>query len=70
MASYPFPEIELENEYDPEPQLGNLTLLSDSITTSVSSRDFNPSLESTLDHVPVLQKIESPIFYDQHIELD
>ena len=23
LASYPFPEIELENEYDPEPQLGD-----------------------------------------------
>ena len=23
LASYPFPEIELEHEYDPEPQLGN-----------------------------------------------
>ena len=32
LASYPFTEIELENEYDPEPQLGNSILLPDSIT--------------------------------------
>jgi len=38
--------------------------------TSVSSPDFNHSPESTLDPVPVHQEIESPIFYDHHIELD
>ena len=70
MASYPFSEIEFENEYDLEPQLGNSILLPNSIMTSVSSPDFNPSPESTLDHVPVYKKIESPIFYDHHIELD
>ena len=36
----------------------------------MSSTDFNPSLESTLDPVYVHQEIESPIFYDHHIELD
>ena len=70
MASYPFPEIKLENEYDPELQLGNSILLPDSIMTPVCSPDFNPSLESTLDPVPVHREIESPIFYDHHIELD
>ena len=70
MATYPFPEIELENEYDPEPKLSNSILLPDSIMTPVSSPDFNPSSESTLDPVPVHRKIESPIFYDHHIELD
>ena len=53
LTSYPFPEIELENEYDPEPQLGNPILLPISIMTLVSSPDFNPSPESTLDHVHV-----------------
>ena len=68
MASYPFPEIELE--YDPKPQLGDLILHPDSIMTPVSSLDFNPSPESTLDLVPVHRENESPIFYDRHIELN
>ena len=38
--------------------------------TLVSSPDFNPSPESTLDPVPIHREIESPIFYDHHIELD
>ena len=54
LASYPFPKIKLENEYDPELQLGNSILLPD----SMSSPDFNPSLESTLDPVPVHREIE------------
>ena len=70
LASYPLPEIELENEYDLEPQLGNSILLPDSIMTPVSSPDFNPSPESTLDPVPVHQEIKSLIFYDHHTELD
>ena len=36
LASYSFPEIELENEYDPEPQLSDSILLPDSIMTPVS----------------------------------
>ena len=68
--SYPFSEIELENEYDPEPKLGNSILLPDSIMTLVSSLDFNLFSESTMDPVPIHNEIESPIFDDQHIELD
>jgi len=49
LTSYFFLEIALENEYDPERQLGNSVLLPDSIMTSVSSPDFNPSTESTLN---------------------
>ena len=41
LASYPFFEIKLENEYDPEPQLGDSILLPNSIMTPVSSPDFN-----------------------------
>ena len=41
LASYPFPEIEFENEYDPKPQLGDSILLPDSIMTPMSSTDFN-----------------------------
>ena len=47
-ASYPFSEIELENEYDLEPQLNDSILLPDSIMTPVSSPDFNLFLESTI----------------------
>ena len=69
LASYPFPEIELENEYDHEPQLSNSILLPDSIMTPVSSPDFDLFPESTLDPMPIHNEIESPIFED-HVELD
>ena len=69
LASYPLPEIELENEYDHELQLSDSILLPDSIMTPVSLPDFNLFLESTLDPVPIHHEIESPIFND-HIELD
>ena len=70
LASYSFPEIELENEYDHEPQLSDSILLPDSIMAPVSSPDFNLFSESILDPVPIHNEIESPIFDDQHIELD
>ena len=70
LASYSFPEIELENEYDHEPQLSDSILLPDSIMTPVSSPDFNLFSESTLDPVPIHNEIESPIFDNHHIELD
>ena len=68
LASYPFSEIELEIEYDPEPLLGDSIQLPNSIMTPVSSPDFNFP-ESALDSVPIHYEIESPIF-DDHIELD
>ena len=70
MASYPFSEIELEHEYDPEPQLGNSISLLDSIMTEVFLLNFRLFPESALDLVPIHREIESPIFYDQQIELD
>ena len=70
MASYPFPKIELEHEYDPELPLDDSILLPDSIMTPVSSPDFTPFPESVLDPVPIHCEIESPIYYDDHIELD
>ena len=70
MARYPFPEIELENEYDSEPQLGDSILLPDSIVTPVFSPDFNLFLESILDPVLIHHEVELPIFDDHHIELD
>ena len=70
LASNPFSKIELEHEYDPESQLGYSIPLLDSIMTSVSSPDCNSFLESILDPVSVHREIESPIFYDHHIEFD
>jgi len=70
LASFPFPEIELEHDYDPEPQLYNSIPLSDSIMTEVFLPDFRPFPESVLDLVPIYREIKSPIFYDQQIELD
>ena len=70
LASYPFLEIELENECDLEPQLDNSIALPDSIMTLVSSPDYNSFPKLILDHVPVYCEIEAPIFYDHHIKLD
>ena len=49
LASYPFPEIELEHEYDPELPLGNSISLPDSILTEVFLSEFRPFPESVLD---------------------
>ena len=62
LASYPFPEIELEHEYDPELQLSNSISLLNSILTEVFLPKFRPFPESVLDLVPVHCEIESPIF--------
>jgi len=70
LASYSFPEIELEHEYDPESQVGISIPLPDSIMTEVFLPDFRPFPESVLDPVPIHHEIGSPIFYDQQIELD
>jgi len=70
LASFSFPEIEFESEFDPETQLGNSIPLSDSIMTPVSLPDINPFPELILDPVPIHRGVESPIFLDQHIELD
>ena len=68
LARYPFPEIELELESDPQPHVGDSILLFDSIMTPVSLQKIFSILESTLNHVPVHREIESPIFYN-HIPL-
>ena len=60
LASYPFTEIELELESDPEPQVGNSISLFDSIMTPVSLPDFFTIPESTLNPVLVHREIESP----------
>ena len=68
LASFPFSEIELE--HDPELSLDDSSLLSDSIMTSISLPDFTSFPESVLDPVLIHCEIESPISYDDHIELD
>ena len=40
LASYPFPEIEIEYESDPEPHVGDSILLFDSIITPISLPNF------------------------------
>ena len=68
LASFSFPEIELEHEYDHDLPPDDSILLPDSIMTPVSPPDFTLP-ESTLDPVPIHHEIESPIC-DDHIELD
>jgi len=64
LARYPFPEIELMQACDPDPQVGNSISLFDSIMTPVSLTDFFYIPESTLNPVPVHHKIESLMSYD------
>ena len=64
LASYPFSEIELELESNPESEVGNFTSFFDSIMTAVSLPDFFSIPESTMNSVPVHREIESPISYD------
>ena len=64
LTSYPFPEIEIEPESDPEPQVDDSFSLFDSIMTPVSLPDFFSIPESTLNPVPVHREMESPISYD------
>ena len=61
LASFSFTKIELEHEYDLEPQLNDSILPPDSIMTPVSLPDFTPFPESTLDPVPIHNEVESPI---------
>ena len=70
LASFPFSEIELEHEFDPELSFDDSNLLPDSIMTSITLPDFNPFPKSELDPFPIHCEIESPIFFDDHIELD
>ena len=52
LASFYFPEIELEHEYDHDLPPGDSILFTDSIMTPVSPPDFTFP-ESTLDPVPI-----------------
>jgi len=64
LASYPFLEIELHHECDPEPHVSDSISLFDSIMTPVSLPDFFSISESTLNPAPVHREMESPISYD------
>ena len=64
LARYPFPEIELALDSDPEPHVGDFISLFDSIMTLVFLPDFFSILKSTLNPVPVHYEIKSPISYD------
>ena len=64
LVSYPFPEIKLELESDPEPHVGDSISLFDSIMILVSLPDFFTIPELTLNHVLVHCEIGSPISYD------
>ena len=62
LASYPFPEIELEHEYDPEFQLSNLISLPDSILTEVFLPEFRPFPESVLVQCQSIVKLNHQSF--------
>ena len=64
LASYPFPEIAIEPDSDPEPQVGVSFSLFDLIMTPVTLSDFFSIPESTLNPVPVYREIELPISFD------
>ena len=63
MGSYPFPEIETEPEYDPEPHVSHSISLFDSIMTPISLPNVF-SIPKSTNPVPVHYEIESPISYD------
>ena len=70
MASYPFPEIEPENECDLEHQIDNSIPLLNSMLTLVYLPRFKCFSKSALDPVLIHCEIELPIFQDSHLELD
>ena len=53
LASYPFPEIELDLECDPDPHVSNFISLFGSIMIPVCLPDFFSISESTQNLVPV-----------------
>ena len=69
-ASYPFPEVEVENDGDPKPHIGDSISLFDSIMILVSSLDFFSIPESTLNPLPIHHEIESLISHDHTSLLD
>ena len=58
LASYPFPEIELELKSDPEPQVANSISLFDSIMIPVFLPDFFSIPESTFKILLSLEEKE------------
>ena len=68
MVSFPFNEIKLECECDPDPQLCDLVSNFKSMLILVSLPNFDPFLKQTLIPVPINLKIES-LIVDSHIPL-
>jgi len=68
LVSFPFNKIELECEYDPDPQLYDLVPNFESMLTLVSLPSLDPFPELTLIPVPIDLEIESPIL-GSHIPL-
>jgi len=60
LASFNFNEIELDCEYEFNPQLCDLILYFESMLTSVSLPNLDPILELTLIPVPLYYEIGSP----------
>ena len=61
LESFHFKKIELDYEYDPDPQLCDSILIFESMLTSVSLPDLDPIPEPTLIYVPIKLEIEPPI---------
>ena len=59
MASYPFPEIELEDECEPEIQVSNSSSILESISTPIVLPELSDVLEPVL--IPILPELESII---------
>ena len=62
LASYPFPETEFEDEYEPELQFNDSSLILESISTTVVFPKLSNVLEPVLILIiPELESIISPI---------
>jgi len=66
VASFNFNEIELNCEFEPDPQLCDLVPNFESMLSSVSSPNLDSIPKPTLILVPTYSRIESPIM-DGHI---
>jgi len=68
LASFPFNEIELEDECDTNSQCCDSVLLFEFILILVSSPNLDPILKSTWISIPIKLEYEPPIL-DSHIPL-
>ena len=68
LASFHFKVIELDYEYDPDPQFCDSVSIFEFMLTLVSLTDLDLIPEPTLIHVPIELEIEPPIL-NCHIQL-